>query len=383
MIRIVLLCGIFLLNLIFFSCASKNISGEQSSVQEKVQQTQTMQKAAWEIKWEKLVDAAKKEGRLIIYSGVGEESRTVLGEMFRAKFGINIEWVGGQGPELSTKIMMERRGGLRAVDVLIGASQPALITLKPTGALDPLEPELILPKIIDPKAWFLGQFPWLDRDHYIMSFLAYPDTGYIYNKDFVKPQELSSFRDLLDPKWKGKIVMFDPTFPGAGAALFIATNKIMGSDYMRELAKQEPLLTRDRRVQIEWIARGKYLVGVAPHTPFILEFQKAGVPIEIGRPAEGSYVSSGIGILSLLNEAPHPNAARVFANWLLTRETQAAHSRATQMQSFRDDIPVDYLEPPRRRDPNMKYFVLVTEEYLLNYNDYLAKSQEIFRLLKN
>lgn len=338
--------------------------------------------APWEVKWEALLGIAKKEGKVIIYTAGGEDTRKALGEGFTRKFGIATEWVGGRGPELSEKIMMERRAGLHVVDVLIGASQPALMTLKPAGALTPLEKELILPEVINPKAWFLGEFPWLDKDHYIMSFMAYPDTSYVINTDFVKPGEAASFNDLLNPKWKGKLVMDDPTFPGSGGSLFIAVNKVMGPDYAKALAKQEPLLTRDRRLLIEWVARGKYSIGIAPHTPFIPEFQRAGVPLEIGRPKEGSYVASGIGVLSLINEAPHPNAARVFVNWVLTKEAQIAHAKETLQQSYRDDIPVDYLPPIRRRDPNMKYFPLVTEEYLQNYNDNLKKAQEIFGFLK-
>lgn len=343
---------------------------------------QPVAKADWEMKWDKLVEAAKKEGKVIVYTAGAEDTRIAFGEGFKKKFGIDSEWVGGRGPELSEKIMMERRAGLRVVDVLIGASQPAVVTLKPAGALVRLEPELVLPEVTNPKAWLFGEFPWLDKDHYTMSFLAYPDTSFVINMDYVKLEEVASFKDLLNPKWKGKLVMDDPTLPGSGASFFIAVKRIMGLDYLRELAKQEPFLTRDRRLMIEWAARGKYPIGIAPHTPFIPEFQRAGIPLEIGRPKEGTYVSQGIGILSLLEGAPHPTAARVFANWILTKEAQTAHAKATLQQSFRDDISVDYLPPLRKRDPNSKYFALVTEEYLLNYNDDLKKTQEIFGFLK-
>lgn len=339
-------------------------------------------KKSWEEEWEKLVAAAKQEGKVIIYTAGGQETRRVLGERFKERFGINTEWVGGRGPELSEKIMMERRARLHMADVLIGASQPALMTLKPAGALDPLEPVLILPEVTDPKGWFLGKFPWLDKDHYIVSFVAYPDTTCIFNTEQVKPEELRSFRDLLHPKWKRKMVMDDPTFPGMGGAFFIAVEKVMGLDYLRELAKQEPVLTRDRRQLVEWVAYGKYPLGLAPHTHPVAEFQMAGAPIEVGRPVEGGWLSSGSGLVSLLNKAPHPNASRVFINWILTKEAQLAHTKASLQASFRDDIPMDYLPAVRRRDPNVKYFILVTEEYCLNYDANMKKAQEIFGPLK-
>lgn len=371
-----------ILTILLLAACSKGIQSEPQKFSTPPPAEAASSKANWEVKWDKTVAAAKKEGKIVIYSSGGEETRTVFGDGLKKKFGLETEWVGGRGPELSEKIMMERRAGLHIVDVLIGASQPALMTLKPAGALQKLETELILPEVIDPKAWLLGEFPWLDRDHYIMSFMAYPDTTYVMNTDMVKPADLTSFKELLNPKWKGKIVMDDPTFPGSGGAFFIGISKIMGLDFMRELVKQEPFLTRDRRLLIEWVARGKYAIGLAPHTPFIPEFQNAGAPLAIGRPKEGSYFSSGIGILSLVNEPPHPNAARVFANWILTKEAQIAHANITQQQSYRDDIPVDYLPPIRQRDPNIKYFPLVTEEYLQNYNDNLKLSVDIFGPLK-
>ncbi|MDP2643734.1 MAG: extracellular solute-binding protein [Desulfobacterales bacterium] len=338
--------------------------------------------APWEAQWEKTVAAAKKEGKVVIYSSGGKETQTAFGDGLKKNFGIETDWVGGRGPALSEKIMRERSAGLHIADVVIGASQPALMTLKPAGALQKLEGELILPEVIDPKAWLYGEFPWLDKDRYILAFMAYPDTTYIMNTNMVPPSELTSFKDLLDPKWKGKIVMDDPTFPGSGGAFFIGISKIMGLDFMRQLVKQEPVLTRNRRLLVEWVARGKYAIGLAPHTPFLAGFQNAGAPLAIGRAKEGSYFNSGIGILSLMKEAPHPNAARVFANWILTKEAQIAHAKITQQQSYRDDIPIDYLAPIRRRDPDIKYTRLVTEEYLQNYRSNLKLSKEIFEPLK-
>lgn len=374
-------CGFLIITLLLLASCSGGTTSKPEAAPAKPVVSDSTAKADWEIKWDKWVEAAKKENRLVIYSSGGEDTRKAFGEGFKNRFGIESEWVGGRGPELSEKIMTERRAGLHIVDIVIGASQPLYVTLKPSGAVQKLEQELILPEVTDPKAWFLGEFPWLDKDHYIMSFMAYPDTTFIVNTDMAKAQEVSSFKNILNPKWKGKLVMDDPTFPGSGGAFFIGVAKIMGMDYMRELAKQEPLLTRDRRLLIEWVARGKYAIGIAPHTPFIPEFQRAGVPLEIGRPAEGSYFSSGIGILAMMSESPHPNAARVFVNWALSKEGQIAHAKETLQQSYRDDIPVDYLPPIRVRDPKMNYFPLVTEEYLQNYNDNIKKAQEIFGAL--
>ena len=152
----------------------------------------------------------------------------------------------------------------------------------------------------------------------------------------------------------------------------------MGWDYMRELAKQEPIVLRDLRLAAEWVARGKNPVVIAPKRETIVEFQKAGAPIKFVTNLEGNYLVGGAGTVSLLNTPAHPNATKIFVNWLLSKEGQTAYSLAASTQSARLDVPVDHLDPVWRRDPSINYFVTEDEDFLLHQEEQLKLAKEIF-----
>lgn len=140
---------------------------------------------------------------------------------------------------------------------------------------------------------------------------------------------------------------------------------IMDLDFHRQLAKQDLIITRDPRAHVEWVARGKYPIVMAPHVDAVADFQKAGAPLKWISPKEGAYLSAGAsGTLSYFDRAPHPNAAKIFVNWFMTREGLTVFSKAVLTQSARRDVPTDFLYPEGIRDPAVKYFDSNTEEAL-------------------
>lgn len=345
--------------------------------------SQAPAKEGWEVEWDKVMEAAKKEGSVVFSSTAGAEVRAPVASAFKGKYGLRVESVGARGGEISEKLKAERRAGLHLVDVYIGGPTTVLTDLKPAGVLDPLEPALILPEVKDPKVWWRGQLPWGDKDHYLISFTQYPSSTYAINTELVRAEELKSYRDLLNPKWKGKMVMNDPTLPGAGNTWFARVGYIiMSLDFLRELAKQEPVILRDQRLQVEWLAHGKYAIAIAPDTTPMAYFGKAGAPVSYVTPVEGLVLAAGHGNVSLVNRAPHPNAAKVFINWLLSREGQEVWSRATLNPSVRLDVSSEHVEPEKRREPGVKYYVQDEEFYLAN-PEQVKVAKEIFgHLLK-
>lgn len=334
---------------------------------------------AWEAEWEKMVAGAKREGVVVVYSSAGSEARTGLSPAFKQKYGISVEFITGKGVDVAEKFMAERRAGLYTGDVYVGGNTPMLETLKPSGALDPIEPVLILPEVKDPKAWFGEELYFVDKkDRTIFQFAAYPMPLIGLNTDMVKTGEIASYRDLLSPKWKGKLLMNDPTRPGVGGKWFSVEAHRTGLDFFRELAKQEPLIIVDQRLQVEWLARGKYPVLIAPKSDPFAEFLRAGSHILVIDPKEGGILTSGSGNVGLMNRAPHPNAARLFINWLLTREGQLAFSKASLVQSSRMDVPTDFLPPGKARDPQVKYFNAEVEEVLAKSVEDYKRAKEIF-----
>lgn len=336
--------------------------------------------AASESDWQKLVDAAKKEGVLSLYTIAGPETRIDIAKAFKDKFGINTEFVSGRGGELAEKLLTERRAGLYLADITIGGGTTPITQLKPEGVLSSVKQTFILPEVLDLTKWFQGKHWWVDKEGtYVLGFTLFTSPYVLINTDLVKEEELKSYRGLLNPKWKDKIIINDPSIAGTGARFFgVVGAKIMGYDFMRELAKQNPMITRDRRLQVESVARGKYPIGLGAESVSISEFRSAGAPIKDHMPSEGSGLVSGSGNLSLIERAPHPNAAKLFINWFLTKEGQTLWSKSLLNPSARIDVPTDHVDPVRVPSQGQTYFMSDAEEFLLEQPDHMKVSREIF-----
>lgn len=335
----------------------------------------------WQVEWEKAQAEARKDSKVIIYTGAGPEVRSIIGPALQKKFGIDIELISGRGTAITEKLLRERRAGIYMADLYISGATTSITTLKPNGVFDKIEPYVFLPDAVDPKAWYGGSIYYIDKDKFILRTSAYPSSSLVINSDNVKLDEIKSYRDLLNPKFKGKIVLNDPTTGGGGGKFFgLVGSKIMGFDFMRELAKQDPQIQTDERLQTEWLARGKALVLIGPASAVIAEFQKAGVPLRYVTPSEGTYLTSGYGTMSLINRAPHLAASKVFINWILTQEGSDLLARALGAQSGRLDVAADFLDSTRVRDPGAKYISGDDEEYLIKEADYHVLAKEIFNV---
>lgn len=346
-------------------------------------------KAEWEVEWGKTLEKGRKEGLVTFYNTLGSEVRNAFNDTFPKATGIGMDFVTGNSSQIVAKIFTEGNAGLNLVDVYAGGLN-TIIELKSKGYLQPIKSSLILPEVLNPDMWVNKTLPFADinKDTFF-SFRANPGGWWItINTDFVKKEELSSFYDLLNPRWKGKIALNDVTAPGSGLRWFSMSVLYYGLslDYMKQLTKQEPFMTRDERIHMEWIARGKYPIGIAASNDMVAEFKKAGAPIlDISPKEEIPYISTGAGTVVLLSKTRHPNAAKVFINWLLSREGQTIFSRARQDTSARVDVPTDHLPSHRIMDPNEKYLIINSEEVLTDprWIELQDKSKEIFaHLLK-
>jgi iron(III) transport system substrate-binding protein len=224
---------------------------------------------------------------------------------------------------------------------------------------------------------------YIDKDGTLLAFAGkVQSTSIILNTEMVKPQEIKGYRDLLNPKWKGKIAMYDPIVAGIGLRWFgVVSTKILDVEYMRQLAAHEPVVVRDARQHVEWIARGKYPVGTAAEPPIVYEFQKLGAPLRGVLPVEGSWVASGWGNVALINRPSHPSAARVFLNWLLTKEGQTAYSLSSGDPSRRLDVPTGHIDPQYIPEPGKSYILSESEDILLAQPEQAKKAKEIFGAL--
>ncbi len=382
--KILFLSCLFVIYALLVSCATKGLPTEKALPQvAQTQEPQTTTKSTsggWEQEWEQTIKNAKKEGKVAVLStGNMIAARTPLTKAFKDKFGIDIEFIAGTGAEVSAKLLNERRSGLYLADIYAGGPTTLVNSLMPQGALDPLEPLLILPETKDANLWANGLPIWIDKDKKIRPFVLYITQNITINTDLVKDSELKSYNDLLNPKWKGKIIMDDLTRTGPGLKWFgVLGGKVLGMDYMKQLVKQEPVVLRDPRIGVEWLAQGKAAVGISLYEAIIEDFKKTGAHLSIIEFSEGSYMTTDGGDLALINQAPHQNAAKLFANWFLTKEPQTIVSQAIAVPSARMDVPTDHINKMNLLKPGINYINADTVELLLEQAYWQKIALEIF-----
>lgn len=337
----------------------------------------------WEDDWNRTVLAAKKEGKVVVLTTSGTEMRIPITKAFKDKYGIDVEFIVGRGAEMARKLFSERQAGLFLTDVYVSGGTTILTDLKPAGVMDPIPPLLKLPEVTDGKLWYGGKLYFADKEkQYSFPFILYVSQSIFVNSDLVGPDEIKSYKDLLAPKWKGKIAMGDPTVAGSGLRWFsVVGSQLMGMDYHRSLAKQEPAILRDERMVTEWVARGKSAIGIGVKPDMVVEFQRAGAHLKHINPAEGTWVTAGPGTLGAINKPQNPAAQIVFINWFLSKEGQTIYSKATLTQSAREDLPVDFLPPERVRQAGVPYFISENEEFLASEPENVKLAKEIFASL--
>ena len=301
-------------------------------------------KAGFPAEWDRLVEAAKKEGKVTISIPASADMRKQIEENFKKRFGIQVEVFTSRGSTSVRRIADEFKAGVRHFDLHIGGSASIVTGMLDEGILDPIEPWLVLPEVRDPKQWWGGHM-WVDSaKRYVYMFQAYLTESIWHNTDLTKAEELRSYDDLLNPKWKGKIGYLDPRTPGAGDSNWSFMWEAKGEDYLRKLVQQDLLLGRDQRVLAENLAKGRVAVMVGLTYYTYLPFIKAGLPIK-ALPAmkEGTYGTGGSGNLAILKNAAKTSATKVFVNWLLGREGQEVVSRALGQSTRRLDVDTRFL----------------------------------------
>ncbi len=315
-------------------------------------------KQAWEKEWDKTLAEAKKERQVVIAGGSG---MAVAREPFilamKEKFDIDLEVIIAPGSNATQRIVTERRAGIYRNDIYLGGANTLVDEMMPRNFVQPIEPHFILPEVKDPALWFRGELPvWGTNREAFFSILNI--TSHVSaNTTLVKPEELTSYNDLLKPKLKGKIAMYDPTLgSGGGKSFFSMAYKFMGADYVKGLVKQDLVLTRDIRLMTDWLVSGKVAVGIGLSTGPIKLAEQDGFPVTtIPVFKEGSIVGPGAGQLAIFKDAPHPNAAGIFVNWLLSKEGMTTFAKAVGMASRRVDVSTDHLAASMVPDSKAKY----------------------------
>jgi iron(III) transport system substrate-binding protein len=320
----------------------------------------------WEKEWEATIRAAKKDGKLVFHSGNSVEPYF---REFEKKFPeIKATRMLTQGGSAAhERLIAERRAGVYVADIVhLGAGSGSLLAA--AGALDPLEPYLVLPEVLDQSKWFEGRHYFADKEKkYLLKYASNPGVDVSYNTKLVSPDSIKSYWDFLDAKWKGKIVIYDPRARGSRLFSYFYYNPELGPSYLKRLFGEMDLTpSRDRRQIIDWLAAGKFAIALrtAPDASGLDDAKSQGLPVDWFNPGhfkEAVGISGGPAHVAVVNRAPHPHAAKLFINWFLSREGQLmaqniAAKQGEGIDSLRMDIPKDMVPQTFRRSDKAKFF---------------------------
>lgn len=309
----------------------------------------TQAPADWKQQWDAAVAAAKKEGELVISGPSGRGWREFLMTFSEAFPGINVKVTPSAGRDFWPRLIKEREVGQYLWDLRVGGSDNNTHVLRRQNYFAPIRDQLILPEVLDDNAWW-GGIDGLFNDtdkRYLLTFALYEQGMANYNKKFIKgPVTLD---DVVKPEFVGKISMADPR-GGSSLSTIAVILRFKGEAFVKKLiVDQKPVITKEPRQQMQWLASGRYPVAFGLPTAAMVEYASRGASVEDFAKVEGPIAwSQGVGGASLLTHAPHPNAAKVFLNWILTRDVQdklmshvKLNSRHKQVKIYDPDNAID------------------------------------------
>jgi iron(III) transport system substrate-binding protein len=341
---------------------------------------------SWEQQRARLVAAAQREGKVVILAPPDTQVRQVLPAAFKARYGVSIDYLGGRSSESAGKMRAERDAGVYTVDVALAGIQTMATIFYREKMLVPLRPLLVDPDVLDPSKWKSGKLWFMDPDQqYILRLFNTAGANFYVNTQFAKPSDFHAARDLLDPKWKGKISMHDPTVPGTGSNQAARFYVQFGEDFVKRLyVDQQPGIARDRRQITDWLARGRYPISIDAERDEVERLKKDGLPVEAvyNLPDMPGTLSAGVGEVAVMEHAPHPNAAQLFANWIASREGMEVYARARDEAPTRNDTDEKtFLQPEIIPRPDVKYFDTFEWQFTLSTKEEVRlRMKELMKL---
>ena len=302
---------------------------------------------SFQAEWDALIEAAQEEGALtMVFGGAAGRNFRPIAQAFGERFGIEVTVATGGGAAGAQRIMAEQSTGRYLVDLMFGGSGVAITTMAPAGALDPIAELFIHPEVTDLSLWYNGRHWYIDAEQkFVFAFAstASPtNLGMRYNTDLVTQEDvdaMNSVFDYLDPKWKGKIVSRSP-FHGDVAFFTQYVHPEIGTEWIDRFVSPDLDVTfsDDNRFMVDGVAKGKFALGVsiggagrdldalqtlgAPVKALVKEFKEGG----------GLSASASSDVFHTPINRPHPNAAKLWVNWWLTKEGQTImHTMATEL----------------------------------------------------
>jgi iron(III) transport system substrate-binding protein len=323
--------------------------------------------AGWQAEWERTLAEAKREGVVSVNIPLESGPREGVMAFQQAYPDIRLELTAIGAGDWEPRAEAERNAGVYTWDVyLSGLGAAVFVPRIAEGWFDPLKP-LLAPEILDDSKW-LGGFDagFLDKGKtYVHGFNLYLQNNVLINHEYIPESAIERFSDLLKPEFKGKITALDPARPSGGSGQLTLMYKALGAEGITRLFReQQPVPTNDRRQIAEWVIRGRFPIGIGVSDNAMAPFLEQGLGKQVKpiRNPEVLGAGSGTGNIVAMSRAPHPNARKVFVNWFLSQQGQAAYTSKGLYNSRRNDVAPGH--PEQAADPALadRYFNSSNEE---------------------
>ena len=307
--------------------------------------------------WDSIVRAARAEGVLVLSGPRGlDELQTLITEGFERAYGIRVDYSRLGPDEMVRTVPQERAAGEYRWDVFLGGNDTLMFNMKRLGVLVPIEPALIRPEVRDANNWEGNALPFFESDHVGLAYGREAAQYFFVNTTLTDPNEIATYRAFLEPKWKGQILLTgDPREGGhaRSAFTFFFEHPNLGREFVRQMLTEQVRITRSDQETDEALVRGDYLMCICNRAQGA-RLAAERLPYQVLNPhriAEGIDVTSSFANVALVDRAPHPNAAIVFLNWLLSRETGVLIQERMGIPSTRADITRDNVPPGTVPEP--------------------------------
>jgi iron(III) transport system substrate-binding protein len=319
------------------------------------------------VDWSAVVEAARREGVVECACPPRPDYARIIKEQFEAAVpGIRLETSPATLPDIWARVEKEQQVGQYLWDVYMFGPTIEMFALKDKGGFESFRDYMVGPDVGAESDWEGGyERAFLDREgRYVFAFWLNVTSDLSVNRDQLPDARLRTFDDLLSPDYRGKIVWQDPRGGGNGLSFLAAAYNFKGRDgIQRLLVDQQPLLVRGSGESAEQLVRGTRPVSLpSVSRDTLVQFEQAGVTLRLedNPVADIPAVSNGGQAPAVFKNPPHPNATKVFVNWLLSQAAQDVLARELLQNSTRKGVPVYY--PGRKPEPGVQYFHTQKEE---------------------
>ena len=304
------------------------------------------QPTATDIAWQKVLNSAKQEGKVTAYSYsmVGDVGLAVS-RAFSQKYGISVDIITGRGAEMAERIRTEQVRKDVTAD-LMDANPTQLLNIKQAGGTVSSSDILVLQ---DKLVWQVDPLISDSEGHILVhTFLNY--SSFINTKLVPPAEEPTSLAELAQPKWKGKMITLDPTLSSGQYIFFgpLLRLKLIDQETVRAIGRNDVKFAVNSQEAATSLARGSYSLLVSTAEIAFAPMMKEGAPVKEIALKEGTVASGNA--IAAIKGGPHPNAAKLFLNWLLSQEGQTVFLKAQSLSGPRNDVP-DFRPPPAQIKP--------------------------------